>query len=110
MNTVDRIKELCKERHVAVSKMEKDLRFANGYIAQLRSGNIRADRLTAIAEYFNVSPGYLLTGETEKPATDNDDGPELTDKQEELVKLISRLSDQEVSLVLKQVKGIILGL
>ena len=112
MNAVDRIKELCKEQHIAISKMEKDLGFANGYISQIRSGNIRSDRLTAIANYIGVSPNYLLTGEKENPATDGDgnDSSDIGEKYGELMRLIPRLSEEEVSLLLAQVKGIILGL
>ena len=35
MNSVERVKALCKERHIAISKLERDLGYANGYIGQL---------------------------------------------------------------------------
>ena len=62
MNSVERVKAICKERKIPISKIEKDLGFANGYIGQLRKGVVPADRLKNIAEYLDVSTEYLLSG------------------------------------------------
>ena len=67
MNAVDRVKALCKERRIPISKLERDLGFANGYIGQLRKGVFPSDRLMKIADYFSVSHLYLLSGETQTP-------------------------------------------
>ena len=64
MNSVERVKELCKERKIPISKLEKDLGFSNGYIGQLRKGVFPSDRLILIADYLKVSADYLMTGET----------------------------------------------
>lgn len=64
MNSVERVKELCKERKIPISKLEKDLGFSNGYIGQLRKGVFPSNRLILIANYLGVSPDYLMTGET----------------------------------------------
>lgn len=64
MTTVDRIVTLCKTRGIAIARMEKACGFANGYIRNLRSGNVPSDRLVKIAEYLQVTTNYLLTGET----------------------------------------------
>lgn len=45
MNSVERVKQLCKERKIPISRLEKDLGFANGYIGQLRKGTFPDDRL-----------------------------------------------------------------
>ena len=63
MDTVERIKELCKERGIAISRLEKDLGFANGYFGGLKKGSLPADRLQKVADYFDVSPSYLMNGE-----------------------------------------------
>ena len=63
MNSVERVKSICKERRIAISRLEKDLGFANGYISQLRKGTFPAERLADIADYLSVSSEYLLTGE-----------------------------------------------
>lgn len=79
MNSVERVRELCKERKIPVSRLEKELGYANGYISQLRKGVFPADRLLEIANYFSVSVDFLMTGETEKPPTlEGERGVELT--------------------------------
>lgn len=70
MNGVDRVKAICKERKIPISKLERDLGYANGYIGQLRKGVFPSNRLMEIAEYLSVSHSYILTGEeTEKAPT-----------------------------------------
>lgn len=63
MNTVERIKMICKERNIPISKLESDCKFGNGYIGQLRKGTIPDDRLLIISKYLNLSVDYLITGE-----------------------------------------------
>lgn len=65
MNSVERVKQLCKERKIPISKLEKDLGFSNGYIGQLRKGVFPSNRLVLIAEYLGVSVDYLTTGQDE---------------------------------------------
>lgn len=54
MSTVERVKKICKERRIPISKLEKSCGFANGYIGQLRKGSIPADRLAKIAAYLEM--------------------------------------------------------
>lgn len=63
MNAVERVKAICKERKIPISKLESDLGFGNAYISGLKKGMFPSDRLKAIAEYLNVSDDYLITGE-----------------------------------------------
>lgn len=75
MNSVERVKRILKERGIPVSRLEKDLGFANGYISQLRRGSFQSDRLEKIANYLNVSIDYLLHGgENENAALLEEDG------------------------------------
>lgn len=76
MNSVERVKAICKERKIPISKIEGDLGFSNGYIGQLRKGSFPADRLAKIAKYLDVSVDYLLSGDETKKA------PTLTKKDE----------------------------
>lgn len=102
MNSVERVKAICKERKIPISKLEKDLGFSNGYIGQLRKGVFPADRLMAIADYFELSVDYLATGEEaekEKPAPESGNELEILDKiidnmsKEELLDFISKATD-----------------
>lgn len=63
MNSVERVKSICKDRKIPISKLEKDCGFSNGYIGQLRKGVLPDDRLIKISEYLNLSVDYLMTGE-----------------------------------------------
>lgn len=65
MNSVERVKQLCKERKIPISKLERDLGYSNGYIGQLRKGVFPGDRLSEIANYLSVSTTYLMTGESD---------------------------------------------
>ena len=71
MNAVERVKAICKERKIPISKLESDCGFANGYIGQLRKGVFPDDRILKISEYLNVSVDYLMTG-TEKSYSEYD--------------------------------------
>lgn len=62
MNSVERVKAICKERKIPISKLEKDLGYSNGYIGQLRKGVFPADRLAEIANYLDLSVDYIMNG------------------------------------------------
>ena len=65
MNSVERVRAICKARKIPISKLESELHFGNGYIGQLKKGTFPADRLAMIADYLNVTTDYLL-GRTEE--------------------------------------------
>lgn len=72
MNSVERVRQICKERKIPISKLESDLGFSNGYIGQLRKGVFPADRLSKIANYLEVTIDYLMTGDATKKAPTRD--------------------------------------
>lgn len=78
MNSVDFVKKICSDRGIALSRLEKDCGFGNGYISQLRKGVFPADRLQKIANYLNLSTSYISScGEENNTFTidlDNLDG------------------------------------
>lgn len=63
MDNVDRVKSICKDRKIPISKLEKECGFSNGYVRSLRNGTFPADRLNIIASYLGLSVDYLLTGQ-----------------------------------------------
>lgn len=69
MSSVERVKSICKEKKIPISKLERDLGYSNGYIGQLRKGVFPTDRLVDIANYLNVSTDYLLTRRRNKKVT-----------------------------------------
>lgn len=92
MNCVERVKSICKERKIPLSKLEKDLGFANAYVSQLKKGTFPADRLALIANYLNVSVEYLLTGEAKTPAPKAEDG-----WKQEVIHLLEKLSPEDLA-------------
>lgn len=60
MSTVDKVKRICKNRKIPISRLEKDLGFSNGYINQLRKGTFPSDRLALISKYLDVPISELL--------------------------------------------------
>jgi transcriptional regulator with XRE-family HTH domain len=60
MNTVEKIKAICKERKIPISRLEKECGFANGYIGQLKKGSIPSDRLIKVSDFLGLSPSVLV--------------------------------------------------
>lgn len=61
-NAVQRVKDLCKQRKIPISRLERELGFGNGYISQLRKGTFPNDRLLQIANYLMVPVEVLMEG------------------------------------------------
>ena len=96
MNAVERVKSICKERKIPISKLESDLGFSNGYISSLKKGVFPDDRIRKIANYFNVSVDYLMTGK--EPEED------FSDESAHLIAQIRK--DTELSDALKKYFGL----
>ena len=60
MNSVELVKNICKERHIPISKLERDCGFSNGYIKKLKNGKFPSDRLEIIANYLDISIDFLI--------------------------------------------------
>ena len=61
---LNRIQQLLDERGITPSKMHEDLGFANSAMTMWikRNSKPSADAIVKIADYFNVTTDYLLTG------------------------------------------------
>ena len=57
MEFIEKVRTLCNERDTSVKQLEKDLGFSNGSLAK---GVPRADRLFALAQYFDVPMEYFM--------------------------------------------------
>ena len=62
MDLKDRIKELCKINGVSMNKVESDLNFGKGYISKLGKSTPNASKIRQIADYFDVTVDYLISG------------------------------------------------
>ena len=67
MSTVEKVKKICKNRKIPISRLEKDLGFSNGYINQLRKGTFPSDRLALISKYLDISISELIGDDINEP-------------------------------------------
>ena len=67
-NSVQFVRDLCKERNIAVSQLEKDCGFSNGYLNPKKMAKISYDRAVIIAGYLKVSVTDILEGPNNKKA------------------------------------------
>lgn len=79
-NYVEKIRQLCKERGIKISKLEKDLGFGNGYLNSKKVATIKTDRLMKILDYIGISPlefyKYINGEEDKKITATESDGEE----------------------------------
>lgn len=68
INSVQLVRDLCKERNIPIAKLEKDCGFSNGYLNPKKMTKIPYDRAVIIADYLGVSADLILTGEENKKA------------------------------------------
>jgi len=72
MTPVERIKNICKDRKIAISRLEQSCGFSNGYIRNLKNGMLPADKLKDVAAFLDVPMTYLVTGsDLETPFNDD---------------------------------------
>lgn len=62
MTFYERVETLRKQRNISQGNLEKKLGFSNGSISKWKSSSPTPERLKKLADYFNVSVEYLLTG------------------------------------------------
>jgi transcriptional regulator with XRE-family HTH domain len=102
MSIYQRIQELAKSRKISIRQVELDLKFSNGTIRKWKS-SAPTQRLTKVADYFNVTVDYLLTGnKTDAPvhkpkidlADDNAiafyEGKQVSDEDMEIIRRLLR--------------------
>jgi transcriptional regulator with XRE-family HTH domain len=62
MTLRERVKILCKEQKTSLNVLETECGFAKGYASKLDKSTPNAENLRKIADFFNVSVDYLMTG------------------------------------------------
>lgn len=65
-SSVEFVRNVCKQRGIAISQLEKDCGFANGYLNPKKMSKLPYDRAQLIARYLHVTPEEILTGEPPK--------------------------------------------
>lgn len=89
MTIYDRIETLRKSEKISQGKLEKELGFSNGSISKWKNSTPTLERLQKIAEYFNVTVDYLMTGNVQE---DKPSGLTARDKRD-ISKDLDRIMD-----------------
>lgn len=77
-NSVQFVRDLCHQRRIPVSTLEKACGFSNGYLNPKKMTKLPYDRAVLIGKYLGVSANRILTGEDApaqeplRPVTDED--------------------------------------
>ena len=90
MTYANKIKALCKQKNIPVSRLEKDLGFSNGYVITLKD-KMPTDRAVMIAEYFGLPSDYFFPGQQKKSS------PVGNPLIEELMVKASNLTEAELT-------------
>lgn len=61
MTSVERVKQILKERGIKMAPFEKQCGFSNGYIGKLKEG-FPDERLFIVADQLGVDPRWLVFG------------------------------------------------
>ena len=65
MSIKERIQDLCKANHASMNSVEETLGFGKGYLSKLGTTKPNSEKLEKIANYFNVSLDYIITGKVQ---------------------------------------------
>lgn len=84
LSGVEYVRDICKKRKIAISTLEKECGFANGYLNPKKATKIPYDRAVLIANYLDVSINNIL-------------GIEVADN-----KPLSRKDERDIERILKQ--------
>jgi len=60
MTTLERVKELCKNRGITVKRLEEELEIPHNTIYQWKRITPSLDKIEKVADFFKVSVDYLL--------------------------------------------------
>ena len=64
-NSVEYLRQLCRQRKIPVSQLERACGFSNGYLNPRKLTRLPYDRAVAAARYLGVSVEEVLTGKKE---------------------------------------------
>lgn len=68
-NSVQYIRDICQQRKIPISQLEKECGFSNGYLNPKKMSKIPYDRAKVISEYLGISVNSILNETETAPAT-----------------------------------------
>ena len=93
--TFDRIKELAQKQGLSINLLEEKLGYSRNTIYNLKTSKPSTERISEIADYFNVSTDYLL-GRTDNPRIASDASIIDTDPIEEQTLVMFLVKDDSL--------------
>lgn len=94
--TFDRIKELAQRQGLSINLLEEKLGYSRNTIYNLKNSKPSTERISEIADYFNVSTDYLL-GRTDSPRIASNTSIVDTDPIEEQTLVMFRKETEDMS-------------
>ena len=67
-NGVQYVRDLCQQRKIPISQLEKECGFSNGYLNPKKLTKIPYERAVVIANYLGISSDLILNGEDAEKA------------------------------------------
>ena len=67
-NSVEYVRNLCQQRRIPVSTLERECGFSNGYLNPKKLTRLPYDRAVVIAEFFGITPEEVATAYEAKHA------------------------------------------
>lgn len=95
------IKELCKNNGISLSKLCKELNMGTSTFTEIRSGRTKtlsANKLSKIADYFNVSVDYLLGKEDREQKKVPDlkaNNSTLSEQEQTIIKIFREATEED---------------
>lgn len=65
-NSVQYVREVCQQRKIPISQLEKDCGFSNGYLNPKKMSKIPYERAKVIADYLGITVESILDGDAIK--------------------------------------------
>lgn len=67
-SSVQFVRDICQQRGIPISQLEKECGFSNGYLNPKKLSKIPYERALQISQFLNISVEMILTGEDSKKA------------------------------------------
>ena len=96
MTSVEYIKQICKEKNIPISRLERDLGFSNGYIRNMKHRTLSAERASKIAEYLQVPVEKLINPDAPYTAPESPGTPQVKTLYPIIVELIKDAAEADI--------------
>lgn len=87
-NSIQYVRDICQQRKIPISQLEKDCGFSNGYLNPKKVTKIPYDRAKIIAEYLQITVDSILNGPDAETAPTETDGRRV--KKEDIMFALAR--------------------